>query len=55
MIKINIHWIIQINLFNSVLNLISERYINQLSRDYSEKYKLINEDIYINNKDLIVN
>ena len=42
-----------LNLFNSALNLISENYTNQLSRDYAEKYKLINEDIYINNKDLI--
>jgi len=41
-----------LNLFNSVLNLINENYTNQLSRDYAEKYKLINEDIYINNKDL---
>ena len=42
-----------LNLFNSVLNLISEEYANKLSRDYSEKYKLENEDIYKNNKDLI--
>ena len=42
-----------LNLFNSALNLISENYTNQLSRDYAEKYKLINEDIYKNNKDLI--
>ena len=42
-----------LNIFNSVLNLISEEYTNQLSRDYAEKKKLINENIYINNKDLI--
>ena len=42
-----------LNLFNSVLNLISEEYANKLSREYSEKYKLENEDIYKNNKDLI--
>ena len=42
-----------LNLFNSVLNLISEEYTNQLSRDYAEKKKLINENIYVNNKDLI--
>ena len=44
-----------LNLFNSVLNLISENYTNQLSKDYAEKFKLINEDIYKNNKDLIDN
>ncbi len=42
-----------LNLFKSVLNLISEEYTNKLSRNYAEKYKLINEDIYKNNKDLI--
>ena len=42
-----------LNLFNSVLNLISENYINQLPRDYAEKKKLIDENIYVNNKDLI--
>ena len=29
-----------LNLFNSVLNLISEEYSNKLSREYSEKYNL---------------
>jgi hypothetical protein len=42
-----------LNLFNSVLNLISENYINQLSREYAEKKKLINENLYVNNKEII--
>ena len=40
-------------LFNSVLNLINEKYYNKISRENAEKKKLKDEDIYYNNKDLI--
>jgi hypothetical protein len=40
-------------LFNNVLNLISEKYFNIISREYAEKNKLKDSEIYINNKDLI--
>ena len=42
-----------INLFNSVLNLINEKYTNKISREYAEKKQLKDEEIYVNNKDLI--
>ena len=42
-----------LNIFNNVLKLISEEYGNQLSREYAEKRKIINEKIYANNKELI--
>ena len=42
-----------LHLFNSVLNLISENYFNKISREYAEKNKLKDEEIYINNKELI--
>lgn len=41
-----------LKVFNSVLNLICEDYINLLSKDYASK-KIINENIYISNTDLI--
>jgi len=42
-----------LNLFNSVLNLINETYFNKISREDAEKKKLKEEEIYANNKDLI--
>jgi len=42
-----------LNLFNSVLNLINEEYYNKISREDAEKRKLNDEHIYKNNKDLI--
>ena len=43
----------KLNLFNSVLNLINEKYCNKISREDAEKKKLKDEDIYNNNKDII--
>ena len=40
-------------LFNSVLILINETYYNKITREYAEKKKLKEEEIYANNKDLI--
>ena len=42
-----------LNLFNSVLNLINEKYYNKISRESAEKKKLKDEEIYNNNKDII--
>ena len=42
-----------LNIFNCVLNLINEKYSNKISREYADKKKLKEEDIYINNKNLI--
>ena len=42
-----------LNLFNSVLNLINEKYFNKISREYAEKKILKEEDIYVNNKNII--
>jgi len=42
-----------LNLFNSVLNLINEKYSNKIPREYAEKKKLKDEEIYNNNKNLI--
>ena len=42
-----------LNLFNNVLNLINEIYSNKISREYAEKNKSKNEEIYFNNKNLI--
>jgi hypothetical protein len=42
-----------LNLFNSVLNLISENYLNKITREYAEKTKLRNEKFYGENKLLI--
>ncbi len=42
-----------LNLFNSVLNLINEVYSNKISRDYAEKHKLKDLEIYNNNQELI--
>ena len=40
-------------LFNNVLNLISEKYSNKISREYAEKNKIKDTEIYMDNKDLI--
>ena len=42
-----------LNLFNSVLNLINEKYYNKISRELAGKKKIKDEEIYYNNKDLI--
>ena len=42
-----------LNLFNSVLILINEKYFNKISREYAKKKILKEEDIYANNKNLI--
>ena len=42
-----------LNLFNSALNLINETYYNKIPREYSEKNKLKDEEIYKNNQNLI--
>ena len=42
-----------LNLFNSVLNLINEVYSNKISRDHAEKHKLKDLEIYNNNQELI--
>ena len=49
----NIYSLNNLNLFNSVLNLINDKYSNKISREYAENKKLRDEDIYFNNKDLI--
>ena len=41
--------------FNNALNLINEKYFNNISRQYAEKRKLKEEQIYIDNKELIDN
>ena len=41
-----------LNLFNNVLNLINEEYSNNITRENAEKTKLIESEIYINNKEL---
>ena len=40
-------------MFNSVLNLINEKYYNKISREYAQKKKLKEEELYNNNKNLI--
>jgi len=42
-----------LSLFNEVLNLFSDKYSNQISREFSEKTLIKNSDIYEPNKDLI--
>ena len=42
-----------LNTFNSVLNLIHEKYFNNISRENAKKIKLKDEQIYINNKESI--
>ena len=42
-----------LNSFNSALNLINETYYNKISREYSEKNKLKDEEVYKNNQNLI--
>ncbi len=42
-----------LNLFNNVLNLINEEYSNKIPRDYAEKHKLKDLEIYKNNQELI--
>ena len=49
----NNYSLVNLNLFNSVLNLINDKYFNKIPRDYAEKKKIKNEEIYLNNKDLI--
>ena len=44
-----------LNLFNEVLNLFSEQYLYQISREDAEKNILKEEQIYIDNNDLIDN
>ena len=44
-----------LNIFNDALNLINEKYFNNISRKYAEKRKLKEEQLYINNKELIDN
>ena len=43
------------NLFNNVLNLINEEYLNKMQRDYAEKYKLKDLETYKNNQELFNN
>ena len=40
-----------INLFNDTLNLLSQKYFNNISKDDAEKKELISEEIYIDNKE----
>ena len=47
----SIYSLVNLNLFNSILNLINEYYYNQISREYAEKIKLKDADVYIFNKD----
>ena len=42
-----------LNLYNNVLNLISEKYFNNISREYAKKNKIKEQQIYIDNKKLI--
>ena len=44
-----------LNLFNTVLNLLNEEYSNKIPRDYAEKHKLKDLEIYKNNEELINN
>ena len=44
-----------LNIFNSVLNLLNEEFSNKISRDYAEKHKLKDLEIYKNNQELIDN
>jgi len=42
-----------LSLFNNALNLINEKFFNNISRENAKKIKLIDSEIYINNKILI--
>ena len=42
----------KLHLFNDTLNLISQKYFNNISKELAEKKKLVNEGIYKNNKKL---
>ena len=42
----------KLNIYNTALNLINEKYFNNISRDYANKIKLKDDQIYINNKDI---
>ena len=42
-----------LNLFNTVLNLINENYYNRISREYAEKTEIKDEEIYKQNMQLI--
>ena len=44
-----------LNIFHNPLNLINEKYFNNISRKYAENKKLKEEQIYINNKEIIDN
>ena len=44
-----------LNLFNSVLNLISENYLNKISREYAENTKLKNEKKFYDENKLLIN
>ena len=43
----------KLNIFNNALNLINEKYSNNISRKQANKIKLKDVEIYINNKELI--
>ena len=42
-----------LSLFNTVLNLINEKYFNKISRDFAKKNMLKDTEIYMNNAELI--
>ena len=44
-----------LHLFNNTLNIISQKYFNNISREYAEKTHLKDDDIYKNNKALFDN
>ena len=45
--------LVNLNLFNNVLNLINEEYSNKIPREYAEKHKLKDLEIYEKNLELI--
>ena len=49
----NKYFLSDLSLFNEVLNLFSDKYSNQISREYAEKTIVKNCEIYEPNKDLI--
>ena len=49
----NLYNLNNLNLFNTVLNLFSENYSHQITRDFAEKAYLKNEEIYYKNNELI--
>ena len=52
---INKNLLDNLHLFNNTLNIISQKYFNNISREYAEKTKLKDDDIYKNNKTLFDN